>query len=88
MTPFIQKLGILASFLMPFFNIPLILHIVKRKSSDDISLTWLLGVWLCIVAMFPATWISHDPAFKVFGIVNIIFFSLVVAVSLKYRKPK
>jgi len=81
----IYQIGTIASFLLPLFNIPLVLRIVKRKSSDDISIVWASGVWICILLMTPRTLTSSDLAFKLFGIMNIIFFTLVVFFTLKYR---
>ena len=71
---------------MPLFNIPLIIRIVKRKSSKDISLVWALGVWVCILLMAPAGFVSEDMVLKAFNISNLTFFTLVVLVSVKYRK--
>lgn len=88
MKTIIESLGVIASFIMPLFNIPLIIHIVKRKSADDISLVWLLGVWACILLMTPAALTSEDKAFRIFGITNIIFFTLVVIVALRYRTKR
>ena len=84
----IYRIGAVAGFILPLFNIPLILHIIRRKSSDDISLTWVLGVWICILLMTPRALTSSDLAFKLFGITNIIFFSLVVFFTVKYRRSK
>ena len=50
-----QILGVVSGVLMPFFNIPLILRIARRRSSEDISVAWVVGVWLCIVGMVPAS---------------------------------
>ena len=83
---FILKLGAIASLVLPLFNIPLIVRIVKRKSSDDLSLIWVVGVWGCIVLMFPMTLVSPDPVFKLFGISNIILFTVVMIVAVKYHK--
>lgn len=85
MDEWIQKVGLVASIAMPFFNIPMIFHLIKRKKSDDISLAWILGVWVCSVLMTPQALRSDDPAFKAFGIVNIFFFSAVTFLVLKYR---
>ncbi len=76
----------IASFVLPIFNIPLILRMIKRKSSSDISMTWVIGVWVCIVIMTPAALVSNDIAFKGYGVTNIIFFSLVLFFTAKYRK--
>jgi hypothetical protein len=81
-------LGILGSVLMPVFNIPLIYRIVMRKSSDDISLGWVLGVEACVILMLPSALQSAEPVLKIFGITNAISFSIVTIVVLSYhRKP-
>lgn len=85
MSAWIEKIGVFAAIAMPFFNIPLILRLWKRKSAKDLSLTWALGIWTCTVLMTPQALMSKDPAFKSFGIVNIAFFSLVTGLIIKYR---
>jgi uncharacterized protein with PQ loop repeat len=82
------KIGAIAGALMPLFNIPLIIHMIKRKSADDISLLWTVGVWACIILMTPAALCSKDAAFKVFGVTNVIFFSLFASLVFKYRLRK
>ena len=74
-----------AGALLPLFNIPLILRIVKRKSADDISLVWVFGVWICILLMSPEALASPDSAFRIFGWMNLIFFTGVVFVTVKYH---
>ncbi|OQA57931.1 MAG: hypothetical protein BWY42_00213 [Candidatus Omnitrophica bacterium ADurb.Bin277] len=81
-------LGAAAGFCMPFFNIFLIVRIAKRKSAGDISLFWLFGVWGCILLMSPAALRSSDIAFRLFGWTNLVFFTAVVAVAVKYHKAK
>ena len=81
----IQILGIIAAIVLPLWNIPLILRIIQRKSSDDISLSWAIGVWVCLVLMAPSGFQSEDPVWKVFNIVNIIFFSAVLITVLIFR---
>ena len=83
----IQRIGMIAAITMPFFNIPLIMRLQKRKSSEDISISWVLGVWICIVLMTPQALRSPDSAFRAFGIVNIFFFTVVTFFVLKYRCP-
>ena len=68
----IYKLGMVSAVLMPFFDIPLIWRIVRRKSSEDISLVWTFGIWACILGMLPASLVSADPILKAFGIVDEI----------------
>lgn len=82
----IQILGLVAAVIVPFFNIPLIVKIVQRKSSEDISLIWAFGVWTCLLLMVPSGLCSKDIVWRAFNIVNIIFFSGVLFVTLKYYK--
>ncbi len=85
MSSWIQKIGVFAAVALPFFNIPLIFRLWKRKSSKDFSLFWALGVWVCIILMTPRALGSSDQAFKAFGIVNLLFFSMVAFLIVKYR---
>lgn len=80
--------GSISAFLMPFFNIPLILKLLQRKRSDDISLTWAGGVWICIILMTPKALTSADIAFRLYGYSNVVFFSIVTFLIFYYRwKP-
>ena len=85
MSDWIEKIGMISGIVLPLFNIPLIIKIVKRKSAKDFSLAWAVGVWTCIVLMTPQALRSTDMAFRAYGIVNIIFFSLVLFFILRYR---
>jgi hypothetical protein len=82
----VETVGLVCAVGMPFWNIPLIIRIVKRRSSDDISLSWALGVWACIILMAPSGFQSQDIVWKAFNIVNLVMFSAVVFFVLKYRK--
>ncbi len=84
----IKIIGVIAAFILPFWNIPLIIRIGKRKSSQDISLVWAVGVWICFLFMFPSGLTSSDIVFKVFSIVNLILFTIVLIQILRYRKIK
>lgn len=81
----IQTLGVIAAVILPFWNIPLIVRIERRKSSQDISVFWVVGVWVCLVLMLPSAVVSEDIVFKVFSFVNITLFSLVVIQTFRYR---
>ncbi|OGX37297.1 MAG: hypothetical protein A3G91_05610 [Omnitrophica WOR_2 bacterium RIFCSPLOWO2_12_FULL_50_9] len=81
----IDGIGLVAAVVLPFFNIPLILKIVRRGSSQDISLCWALGVWVCILLMAPSGFTSEDAVWRTFNYINITMFTCVVAVTLKYR---
>lgn len=80
-----RTLGLVAAVILPFWNIPLILQIRRRRSSKDISLAWALGVLACIILMLPAALGSSDTVFRVFAIMNTGLFSAVVVYVLRYR---
>jgi uncharacterized protein with PQ loop repeat len=84
----IEQIGLVASVVMPLFNIPLIIRIIKRRSSVDISLSWVLGVWVCALLMAPSGFTSQDIVWRSFNIVNLVLFTGVVAAVLYYRKGK
>jgi uncharacterized protein with PQ loop repeat len=82
----IQTLGMVSGIIMPFFNIPLIVRIVRRRSSEDISLVWVVGAWICVMGMLPQSLRSPDPVLLTFGIVNGLFFTGVF-VSVLFFHP-
>ena len=82
----IQTIGLIAGVVMPLFNIPLIVRIIQRKSSADISLSWVMGVWVCALLMAPSGIMSKDIVWRCFNIVNLILFTGVVLAVLRYRK--
>ncbi len=81
----IETIGMVAAVALPFFNIPLIIRIHKRQSSKDLSMTWALGVFSCLLLMLPAGLRSTDVVFRVFAVVNVGFFTAVVLQVLRYR---
>ncbi len=85
-----EKLALIISITLPLWNIPLIVRMVQRKSSDDISLAWALGVWISFVLMAPQGFVSKDMVWKAFSIINLFAFSIVAGVVVFYRikKPK
>lgn len=86
MKTIINIVGLTAAVIMPLFNIPLIIKIIKRKSSGDISTFWALGVWFCILLMAPSGFTSADPVWRTFNYTNFFLFTVVVVVVLRYRK--
>ena len=82
----LEVVSLVSSIALPLWNIPLIAHIIKRKSSADISMAWALGVWVCIVLMAPSGFQSKDLVWRTFNIVNSVMFTAVVFFVLKYRK--
>ena len=81
-----QKIALIAAIILPLWNIPLIVRIIKRKSSKDISMYWALGVWICFLLMAPEGFRSPDPVWRAFNIMNLILFTAVVFVVLIYKK--
>jgi len=74
-----------AGIILPLWNIPLIVRIQRRKSSQDISLPWALGVFVCLVLMFPSALLSSDIVFRTFSLVNIVLFTAVVVQVVRFR---
>lgn len=81
-----QTISLVAAVILPFWNIPLIVRIIRRKSSEDISIPWALGVWTCFALMSPSGFTSSDLVWRVFNVVNFILFSAVVVTVFIYRK--
>jgi uncharacterized protein with PQ loop repeat len=82
----LELLALIASVVMPLWNIPLIVKIIQRKSSDDLSLSWVWGVWACMLLMIPWALVTQELVLKVFSFVNFILFSGVLMAVIKYRR--
>jgi uncharacterized protein with PQ loop repeat len=81
-----ESLALVASVVMPLWNIPLMVKIFRRKSSKDMSVYWAGGVWLCMLLMLPWAFLTRDVVLKVFSFVNFILFSGVAFAVFRYRK--
>ncbi|MBN2482621.1 MAG: hypothetical protein JXD21_00290 [Candidatus Omnitrophica bacterium] len=81
-----DKIALIAAIVLPLWNIPLIVRILQRKSSRDISIYWVLGVWICFLLMAPQAFRSTDLVWRAFNIMNLILFTMVAVVVLMYRK--
>lgn len=84
----IQKIALIVSIILPLWNIPFILRIMKRKSSHDVSLSWAVGVWVCLVLIAPSGFTSRDTVWRTYNIANFISFSAVLVTVLLHRKKK
>ncbi len=82
----IEQVGLVASIGLPLWNIPLIIRIVQRRSSADLSMIWVMGVWVCSLLMVPSGFMSKDIVWRSFSIVNAVLFTGVVIAAFKYRK--
>lgn len=71
--------------MLPFWNIPMIIRISRRKSSQDVSLWWAFGIMACLLLMLPAGWASPDAVFRVFTVMNALCFAAVVVQVMRYR---
>ena len=82
-----EYVPMVAAAALPLFDIPLIVRIVRRKSSADISISWIVGLWVCSVGMAPAAIISsEDLVWKTFNVVNVILLTGVLVAVIYYRK--
>ena len=81
----VETLGLIAAVALPLWNIPLIVRIAQRQSSRDVSLWWVIGVWVCLVLMCPAGLRSPDRVFRAFTIINTVLFTAVVVQVVRYH---
>ena len=81
-------IALIAAIALPLFNIPLIVRIIRRRSSDDMSVSWALGVWICFLLMAPEAFRSPDIVWRAFNIANLVLFTIVTAAVLWYRKKR
>lgn len=81
----IDNIALVASVILPLWNIPLIVRMIKRRSSDDISIYWAVGVWVCLLAMLPSGIKNDFIVWKVFTIANFILFSGVAICTLLFH---
>ena len=83
-----EKIALIAAIVLPLWNIPLIVKIIKRKSSRDISLAWALGVWICFVIMAPDALTSDDLVWRAFNMVNLVLFTGVMIAVISFRRGR
>ena len=81
-----KTIGLWAAVILPLWNIPLIIQIIRRRSSADISMSWVWGVWVCSLLMAPAGFSSKELVWRCFTVVNLVLFTGVVIAVCKYRK--
>ena len=77
-----------SAIIMPLFNIPQILIVLRRKSSEGVSLIWVTGIELCILGILPSSLMSPDPILRAYGIVNTVFFTATFVVVLYYHPAR
>ena len=88
MEKLIQNIGLVSAIILPFWNIPLIVKMMRRRSSRDISLAWAVGVWVCTMLLFPSAMMSKDMIWRTFNIINAILFTVVFVMVIRFRKGK
>ncbi|MFH1645846.1 MAG: hypothetical protein ABIB11_05430, partial [Candidatus Omnitrophota bacterium] len=81
-----NNVSLIAAIVLPMWNTPLIIRVIKRRSSNDISLWWAFGVWTCFMLMLPKGLVSNDIVFKAFTIANTILFTITVLVIIYFHK--
>ncbi len=81
-----KTLGFWAAVVLPLWDIPLIVRMVRRRSSQDISLAWIFGLWGASLFMAPSAFVSRDILAMGFNTMNVAMLTAVLAAVLKYRK--
>lgn len=81
-----EMVGFWAGIMLPLWDIPLILRIIQRKSSQDISLLWIWGLWLTSVLMTPSAFMVGNKLAIGFNVVNVTMLTIVLIVVLKYQR--
>lgn len=81
-----DTIGLWAGIVLPLWDIPLIVRILQRKSSDDISLVWAWGIWGSSVAMAPSAFVVGNIPAIGFNIVNVLTLTVVLIIVLKYHR--
>jgi hypothetical protein len=81
-----ETIAFWAAVILPLWDIPLIVRIVRRKSSQDISVLWAAGLWVCAILMTPSAFIAANKVAIGFNIMNVIMLTVVLIVVIKYRK--
>jgi uncharacterized protein with PQ loop repeat len=82
----LKTIGLIAATVLPLWDIPLIVRIVRRRSSQDISLIYAVGIWVTAVMMAPSAFVSGDKLAIGFNVMNVIMLTGVMVVTIKYRK--
>jgi uncharacterized protein with PQ loop repeat len=81
-----ETIGFWASIALPLWDIPLMVRVIRRRSSQDISMSWAFGIWATAVMLAPSAFISGDKMAIAFNIANVIMLTGVLIVVFKYRK--
>lgn len=81
-----KTIGLIAATMLPLWDIPLIARIVRRRSSQDISLIYVVGIWVTALMMAPSAFVSGDLLAIGFNTMNVIMLTAVMLVTIKYRK--
>jgi uncharacterized protein with PQ loop repeat len=84
----LKTISFWAAVILPLWDIPLMVRIIQRKSSQDISLGWAFGLWSSSVLMAPSAFIAGDKTAMGFNLVNVTMLTAVLIVVFKYRKGK
>lgn len=84
----LAKISMIAGILLPFWNIPLIVRVVRRRSSKDISLYWAFGVWFCLLLMLPHGLLTEEVVLTAFTISNFTLFTITALIIIIFHKER
>jgi uncharacterized protein with PQ loop repeat len=83
-----SMISLIAGVILPFWNIPLIVRVVKRRSSNDISLWWGVGVWTSLALMLPHGLMTEEIVLRWFTISNFTLFTITFIIILMYHNSR
>lgn len=81
-----ETVGLWAGAILPLWDIPLMVRIIRRQSSSDISLFWAWGIWLSSVLMAPSSFVVANKIAMVFNIVNVTTLTALLMIVVKYHR--
>ncbi|TRZ82776.1 hypothetical protein D4R86_01230 [bacterium] len=84
----LATISLVAGIVLPFWNIPLIVRVVKRRSSEDISLWWGIGIWVSLALMLPHGLVTEEIVLRWFTIANFTLFTITFIIILMYHNPR
>lgn len=81
-----KELGYICSMIVPVFHIPLIMKLVRKKSSQEWSLLSVIGFWIATLGIQPWALMTDDRALTILNTLSLMFISVELVLVIKYRR--